>query len=60
MKIDSFMMAILFFVGIYVLGGITWAAVDYLYEAYKKRRQARILDGRLHLLKEFAEGKRVA
>lgn len=60
MKIDSVMMGWLFFAATYVLGGLTWAAVDYLYEAHKKRRQTKILAGRLHLLREFAEGKRVA
>jgi hypothetical protein len=48
------------FVSIYLGMLVFFLTVDWLYSRSKKRRQAKILAKRLSLLREFAEGKRVA
>ena len=48
----------LMFIGFYLAGGISLALIDWAYVEYKKRRQAKILAGRLSLLREFAQKTR--
>ena len=50
----------LFFLGSFVLGGITRIALDYAISWHKRQRQAKTVARRLGLLREFAQGKRVA
>jgi hypothetical protein len=48
------------YLGTYLLGGLTWLAIDYAHDTMKKRRRAKILAGRLSLLREFAQKTREA
>ena len=48
------------YLGTYLAGGLTWLAVDFVYNVWKKRRRAKILAGRLSLLREFAQKTREA
>lgn len=48
----------LMFLGFYLAGGLSLVLIDWAYVQYKKRRQTKILAGRLSLLREFAQRER--